>query len=118
GRGLLPSLRKACTSLSVSLESGIKAMDASIARVPVRFVGKIEAQRGHRHVTLFHGPAVSTLLRLLHRNNRKPKVLPPHGVFAGHDPAVIVPDRLTRPSQSLRLPLGKIYIDQGQFSFR
>src|SRR6516164_7671997 len=78
------------------------------------FVGQIDAQRRHRNITLLDGPAIGTLFGLFDGNNAKPEMFAAHGIFAGHNFPVVVPDRLACPLDTFRLLLGKVDVDERQ----
>src|SRR6478609_1006757 len=76
-------------------------------------VGKIQAQRCHRHIAAFDRPAIGALFRTLERHDGEPEVRAPHWIFAGNYFAVVMPDRLPRPEHTARHDRGQIDVDQG-----
>src|SRR5512145_322621 len=71
-------------------------------------VGQIQAQPSDRHISLLDSPAIGTGLSLFHWNDAEPVMLASPWVFSRNYLAVVMTHRLPRPTQPLRLDVGKI----------
>src|SRR5680860_135464 len=87
------------------------------AFVQILLISKVQNHGGNARLSLIYRPTVRTVFFGFDRYNRKPVMLPSHGIFVSHNLPVILAYGLTRPYDfPVRIPW-KIDVQQPTFVF-